>query len=104
VEGQIVKLGFILVSTILFSTPAAAEKIDKSKLLEVTRRDCPTQILGNKPLTDALLTRGGDLASFCECVAIRFVSQIDDIDSGNEVSTALKLKGAQAVCLGASKK
>jgi hypothetical protein len=104
VEGQIVKLGFILVSTILFSTPAAAEKIDKSKLLEVTRRDCPAQMLENKQLSDALLMRGGDIASFCECVAVRFVSQIDYTDSGNEVSTGLKWKGAQAVCLGASKK
>ncbi len=94
----------ILASTILFSTLLAAETIDKYKLLEVTRRDCPTQLLENKQLTDALLTRGGDLASFCECVAIRFVSQIDDVDSGNAVSTALKLKGAQAVCLGTLKK
>jgi hypothetical protein len=90
--------------TMLLSTAAAAENIDKAKLFEITKRDCPVQILDNKPVVDALHVRGGNLDSFCECAARRFVSQIEDADSGNPVSTSLKWNGAQAFCLGASKR
>jgi len=88
----------------LLSTAVAAENIDQAKLFEMTRRDCPAQILDNKPLVDALHVAGGNLDSFCECAARRFVSQIEEVDSGNPVSTALKWNGAQAFCLGASKR
>ncbi len=102
--GTSVKWVGVLICMFLLSTPVPAEQIDKSKLLEITKRDCPAQILDNKALVDALHVRGGDLDSFCECAAARFVSQIEDTDSGNPVSTALKWNGAQAFCLGSSKK
>jgi hypothetical protein len=88
--------------TILLACPAAAQKIDKPKLLELTRRNCPTRTMQNKELVDILLIGGGDLSKFCECFAVRFVTQLDDTDYGNEQAISSKLMSSQNFCLAAS--
>jgi hypothetical protein len=99
-----VKWFCVLANMIVLCIPVGAEQFDKSRLLEVTRRDCPAETRDNKQLLDALHVRGGEVDSFCECAAARFLSQINDADSVNPVSTALKWNGAQAFCLMSAKK
>jgi hypothetical protein len=84
--------------------PAVAQKIDKTKILEAMRRDCPAQTLPDKNLVDALLIGDGNLAAFCECLAVRFSSQIDDTDSGNETTIDAKLADSKRFCLAISMK
>jgi hypothetical protein len=96
------KLAYLLSAVVLFSVPASAQKIDKAKMLEVTRRDCPAQSMQNKSFIDALLIGGGELAKYCECLAVRFASQLDDTDYGNEKTTTAKWVASQKFCLAAS--
>lgn len=96
------KLRFLLAATVLLSGSAFAQKIDKREMLEATRRDCPTHSMQNKALIDALLIGGGDLSKYCECVAVRFATQLDDADYGNEKTTTSKWVSSQKFCLAAS--
>ena len=96
------RFGFLLVPVVFFSVSASAQKIDKLKMLEVTRRDCPAQSMRDKSLTDALFLGGGELNKYCECFAVRFSSQLDDTDYGNEKTTIVKLLASQKFCLAAS--
>jgi hypothetical protein len=96
------KLGYLLAAVVLFSVLASAQKIDKQKMLEVTRRDCPLQSMQNKSLIDTLLIGGGELSKYCECLAVRFSSQLDDTDYGNEITTSAKWFASQKFCLAVS--
>jgi hypothetical protein len=91
-----------MAAIILASGSATAEKFDESKLLEVTRKDCPSQFMHDKKFIDALLIGGGNISGFCECLAVRFVAQLDDADYGNEASVAAKWGSSAKFCLAVS--
>jgi hypothetical protein len=96
------KWAYLVAGIILVATPSAAQKIDKAKVLETTRRDCPVQIMQDKKLIDALLIGGGNLTNFCECLAVRFATQLDDADAGNETVITAKFEASRKFCLVAS--
>jgi hypothetical protein len=69
------------------------------KPLEAMRKDRPSQNLPDKNLIDALLVGGGNLTDFCECLAVRFTSQVDDGESGNEETLDAKMIASKRFCL-----
>jgi hypothetical protein len=94
------KLSFLFV--VLSTSPCAAQKIDKADMLQTVRDTCPGQMMQNKQFIDILLMSGGKLPNFCECLALRFSTQLDDTDYGNAKAVAAKWKASQEFCLAAS--
>lgn len=92
----------IIAAIVLIATPSMAQKIDKARILETTRRECPAQFLQDKQFIDTLLLVGGDLTNFCECLAVRFASQLDDADAGNEPAVTTKFEASRKFCLAVS--
>ena len=102
-----IKSACIVAGTILISGPSIAQKLDRVGVMEAVRQDCPRQFLPDKTLIDALLLGGGSLSKFCECVAARVASQLDDSDHGNiNALTAYnsKLMASRTFCLAVSSK
>ena len=79
--------------------PSISQKINKTEMLEATRRNCPSQFMQDKKFIDLLLIGGGNLTNFCECLAVRFATQLDDADYGNESSVMTKWAASQKFCL-----
>jgi hypothetical protein len=96
--------GYAIAAIVFLSVSALAQTIDKSKMRDVIRRDCPTVSLNNKQLIDVLLLGGGDLPTFCECLSTRFTAHLDDADYGNEDALGKKYRASQIFCLGMSTK
>src|SRR5215831_10197232 len=59
------------------------------------RKECPSWMMEDKKFIDALLAGGGNLSDFCECFAVRFVTQLNDAVHENDpmasVSANLRL-------------
>jgi hypothetical protein len=89
-------------SVTLVAGSAVAQKIDRTNLLEAVRKDCAPQNLPDKKLIDALLVSGGNITDFCECLAVRFTSQVDDEDSGHEETLEAKMIASKRFCLAVS--
>jgi hypothetical protein len=89
---------------VFFAHPSMAQVIDKTKMLETTRRTCPNQFMQRKEFIDLLLAGGGNLTDFCECMAVRFSTQLDDADYGNEKALTAKWEVTANFCLAVSLK
>jgi hypothetical protein len=96
------KWAYLIAGSILFANPSLAQKIDKTGMLETTRRTCPAQFMLNKQFIDLLLAGGGNLTDFCECMAVRFSAQLDDADYGNEKALTAKWEASGTFCLAVS--
>jgi len=59
-------------------------------------------MMKNKQFIDLLLMAGGKLANFCECLAVRVATQLDDADYGNAKAVASKWTESQKFCLAVS--
>ena|SRR2546423_774921 len=101
--GGTMKRAFMVASTLLWSGTCLAENtINKADILKATRDDCPAQFLKNKQFIDMLLMGGGTLPAFCECLAVRIASQLDDADYGDQKAIARKWSDSQNFCLAIS--
>lgn len=98
------KLAFLIACTFLFASSSTAQTIDKADMLETTRKTCPAHFMQNKQFIDLLLISGGNLAEFCECMAVRFSAQLDDADYGKESALEAKWKASGDFCLAVSMK
>jgi hypothetical protein len=94
------KWSFLLV--VLSAGPSTAQKIDKAEILQEVRSSCPTRMMQNKQFIDILSVGGGNLPNFCECLAMRFATQLDDADYGNAKIVAAKWTESQKFCLAVS--
>ena len=102
---QKMSLATVLATVIaLFACPCLAQKIDKPDMLETTRKTCPSTFLRHKQFIHQLLIGGGNLPDFCECMAVRFASQLDEADHGNKEIVLAKWAESQKFCLAASLK
>src|SRR3954453_15044048 len=94
----------LLVAAALWVGPCLAQNtISKADLLRMTREHCPTDFIKNKRFIERLLIGGGTLNSFCDCLAPRFASQVDDADWRNETALERKWADSQRFCLAVSK-
>jgi hypothetical protein len=98
------KWAYLIACTVLFASSSMAQTIDKTGMLETTRKSCPAQFMQNKQFIDILLISGGNLADFCECMAVRFSAQLDDADYGNEKALTAKWEASSNFCLAVSMK
>ena len=94
---------YLAAGAVMLAGPCLAQNaIDKAGILKATREDCPTQLIKDKQFIDLLLIGGGTLPSFCECLSVRFASQLDDADYGNSKILAKKWADSQNFCLAVS--
>jgi hypothetical protein len=97
------KWAFLVAGTVTLAGPCLAQNsINKADILNTTREACPTEFMKNKPFIDLLLIGGGTLPGFCECLAVRFASQLDDADYGDAKALATKWADSQNFCLAVS--
>jgi hypothetical protein len=87
---------------VLSASPSTAQKFDKAEMLRTVRSSCPAQMMQNKQFIDILLVGGGNLPNFCECLASRFSTQLDDADYGNGKAVTAKWTESQDFCLAVS--
>jgi hypothetical protein len=61
-------------------------------------------MMEDKKFIDALLAGGGNLSDFCECFAVRFVTQLNDAVHENDpmASVSAKSEASKKFCLAVS--
>lgn len=94
----------LIVGAILVVSPSAAQKLDRVKVLAAMRQNCPAQYLPDKKLIDLLLMDGRKLSDFCDCLAVRIASQLDEADFGNGAAIEAKEEASRKFCLVAAMK
>jgi hypothetical protein len=99
-DKAMMKWAFLVAGGVTLAAPCLAQDaINKPDILKTTREDCPTQFIKNKQFIDLLLIGGGSLPGFCECLAVRIASQLDDADYGDAKAIAQKWADSQKFCL-----
>lgn len=93
------KWAYLVTGALLVANSSNAQKLDRVKVLEAMRQDCPAQYLPDKRLIDLLLMDGRKLSDFCECLAVRVASQLDEADFGKAAAIDAKVKASRAFCL-----